>query len=358
MNIASLFQGLATLAWIATVAIIVFAVIRSSQNRPLRRGLSTILILVAVAVLLTVIASGLVFINPQERGVVISAVSPQGYRPEPLSSGIHWIFPFVESVERYQISRQTYTMSIADFEGDIQGDDSITARTADGQEVFVDASVIYSIDPARVVDVHINWQERYSDDLVRPQARGVIRDVVSQYGVEEVISSQRVEMVNQINDALREKLSENGIMLVDFVLRNITFSPEYAASVEQKQIAEQLAQQARFTVQQRKEEAEQARQVAQGQADASVIRAQGDAEARIIEAQAEAEALRLIAEALNGNPDLLTYQYISKLAPNIQAMLLPSGNPFIFSLDQVGPQPLATPVPTAQPTVPPTTTTP
>ena len=38
-------------------------------------------------------------------------------------------------------------MSIAPSEGAIQGDDSITARTSDGQEIFVDASVIYAIDP-------------------------------------------------------------------------------------------------------------------------------------------------------------------------------------------------------------------
>jgi len=59
------------------------------------------------------------------------------------------------------------------------------------------------------------------------------------------------------------------------VLRNISFSPEYAASVEQKQIAEQQAQQAKLTVEQRKQEAEQARQVAQGVADAVVIKSQG-----------------------------------------------------------------------------------
>ena len=64
------------------------------------------------------------------------------------------------------------------------------------------------------------------------------------------------------------------------MIRNITFSPEYAASVEQKQIAEQTAQQAKLTVEQRRQEAEQARQVAQGAADAVVIAAKGDAESR------------------------------------------------------------------------------
>ena len=87
---------------------------------------------------------------------------------------------------------------------------------------------------------------------------------------------------------MQQKLGENGLSLVDFILRNITFSPEYAASVEQKQVAEQQAQQAAFVVEQRRQEAEQARQVAQGQADAVVINAQGAADARVIQAQAEA----------------------------------------------------------------------
>jgi regulator of protease activity HflC (stomatin/prohibitin superfamily) len=142
------------------------------------------------------------------------------------------------------------------------------------------------------------------------------------------------------------------LILVDFVLRNITFSDEYAASVEQKQIAEQLAQQASFVIQQRTAEAEQARQTAQGQADAAVIAAEGralsvviaaesEAEARLIQAEAEAAALRMLAAALQENPDLLTYEYISKLAPGIQVMLVPNDNPFLLPLPSL--EPVTTP---------------
>ena len=112
---------------------------------------------------------------------------------------------------------------------------------------------------------------------------------------------------------MERRLAANGFVLDDFVLRNITFSPEYAASVEQKQIAEQLAQQAAFVVQQRKQEAEQARQVAQGRADAVVIDAKGAAEARLIQAEAESKALQLISDVLKQNQALLTYQYVNKL---------------------------------------------
>lgn len=149
---------------------------------------------------------------------------------------------------------------------------------------------------------------------------------------------------------MNSQLENNGLKLVDFILRNITFSPEYAASVEQKQVAEQQAQQAAFVVEQRRQEAEQARQVAQGQADAVVINAKGAADARVLQAQAEAQALKLIEAALNNNDKLLLYQYISKLAPGVQVMLVPNNNPYLLTLPSL---PTATPVPTPLPTATP-----
>ena len=334
MNIASLIGGIASLAWVAVLGIVAFVIVQASRHRPIKGGVSIIIISVVVAILLSTASAGLVFINPQERGVVISAISGKGYREPALQPGLRWVIPFAESVVVYPVSRQTYTMSIAPLEGQIQGDDSIEARTSDGQKVLVDASVIFQLDPTKVIDVHINWQDRYNDDLVRAISRGVIRDAVSQYGVEEVYSSKREEMAADVETELNKKFEENGLILVDFVLRNISFSDEYAASVEQKQIAEQQAQQAEFVVEQRRQEAEQARQVAQGAADAAVIEAQGRADARIIEADAEAEALELIAAALRNNEELLTYEYISKLSPNIKVMLLPSDSPFIMDIPE------------------------
>jgi regulator of protease activity HflC (stomatin/prohibitin superfamily) len=126
--------------------------------------------------------------------------------------------------------------------------------------------------------------------------------------------------------------------------------------VEQKQIAEQQAQQARFVVEQRKQEAEQARQTAQGQADAAVIASEGeakaiviqanaDAEARLIQANAEAEALALLGDSIKQNPDVITLEYIQKLAPGIQVMLVPNDNPFLLPLPSLeGSSSVETPV--------------
>jgi len=68
-----------------------------------------------------------------------------------------------------------------------------------------------------------------------------------------------------------------------------------------------------------------------------VIEAQGRADARLIEAEAEAKALRLVANAIKDNPDLLTYEYIKQITPNIEVMLLPSNSPFLFPLPEMGP---------------------
>ena len=365
MDIASFLKGGTALLWVVVVGLIVLAVVRASRGQKIKAVSTSVLAVALVAVILTSVSAGLVFIEPEERGVVISALAPNGYREQPLEPGLRWVIPYFERVVLYPISRQTYTMSISPSEGQVQGDDSVTARTADGQQVLMDASVIYQVDPEGVVKLHIEWQKRYTDELVRPVSRGIIRDAVSQYGVEEVYSTRREELSKQIEEVLQQKFKENGLILVDFVLRNITFSDEYAASVEQKQIAEQQAQQAKFVVEQRKQEAEQARQVAQGKADAAVIEAKGQADARIIQAQAEKQALTLISEALADNQDLLTYQYIDKLAPGIQVMLVPSNSPYLLPLPTMGPPapettaqstPAATPLPTPEPSPTPTAT--
>ncbi len=334
MNIAALVQTLGGFSWMAFAVILMVVFTRMARKQPVK-GISTLAFgLLALALILSTVGAGLVFIQPEERGVVISAFSPTGYRDQALEPGLRWIIPFVEQVRLYPISRQTYTMSAQPSEGQRPGDDSIRARTRDGQEVFIDSSVIYAIDPKRVIDLHIRWQNRYDEELVRPLVRGIIRDAASQYSIEEIVSSRRDEFKQRITSELAAKLGENELMLIDFVLRDIHFSEEYAAAVEQKQIAEQQALQAQFVVEQKKQEAEQARQVAQGEADAEVIRAEGQAKARVIQAQAEAEALRIIAEVLANNPDLLTYEYIQKLSPNVQVMFLPNDAPFIFPLPE------------------------
>ncbi|MGB7874316.1 MAG: prohibitin family protein [Anaerolineales bacterium] len=322
---------------------------RNVRNVEINRNASRIFLIIVISVIVIgLLASTIIFVPPDETGVVISRITQGGVRSDPLQSGLHFVVPLLENVEKYSISRQTYTMSASNREGQREGDDSIRARTEDGQEVFVDASVIYAINPANVVNLHITWQKRYGEELVRPLVRGVIRDAASQYGIEQIVSSKRGELEAFITEQLVLKMAENDLIMEDFVLRDIHFSEEYAVAVEQKQIAEQQALQAQFVVESKRQEAEQARQIAQGEADAIVIASKGDAEARLINAEAEAAALQYIADVLRDNPTLLQYQYITNLAPGVQTIFVPSGNQFILPLPETS-TPITPTTPTETP---------
>ena len=372
MNIDSVIGSSALLGWVAVILVIGLVVARTARGQSAKGSTGLVVGTVVFAIVLSLLSQSVVFIFAEERAIVISPFGGErGYRSQ-LEPGLSLIWPFLESVERYPISKQTYTMSRTSGEGQLAGDDSVSARTSDGQEIFLDASVIFSLESNSVIGIHIDWQDRYTDDLIRPLSRGIIRNAVSQFGVEEIVTSKRAELRELIRTNMAAGLLENGIILSDFVLRNITFTPEYAASVEQKQIAEQQAQQAFFVVEQRRQEAEQARQQAQGQADAVAIQAEGqarailiaaaaEAEARLIQAEAEATALIMLSEAITANPDILTLEYIQKLAPNIQVMLLPSDQPLLLPAPALPaeanvPAAATTVAPTAVPTAVPTPT--
>jgi len=310
-----------------------------SQRRDAKVNIIIVLVLLIGGLGLNTLASGLVFVDQFEAGVVVSPLTPGGVRPEPLTAGIHWIIPFVESVDRFSIAKQEYTMSGKPGEGAVQGDDAVEARTSDGQQVYIDATVRFYADPLKTVDLRRTWQgqDRYISGFVRPTTRNVIYNMTAGYKVEEVYGAKRTDLQQQIQAQLAEQFAAQGLVLDAFQLRNITFSPEYAQSIEQKQIAQQQSEQAKLLVQKSQQEADQLRAKVKGEADAVVLRANGDAEAAVTKAKGDAEALKLIADALKTNPDLLTYTYIQKLAPNVGLILLPAGgnNPFILDLNQL-----------------------
>lgn len=345
----NLLNGITLTAWVVFVLYLLLVALRGYQFGGAREAGREIFSVRTVGVFLVLLVlsllnASLVFIEPPDTGVVISLFSRDGYREQPMRSGLHFIVPLAERVERYPIYWQNYTMSNEPLEGDKVGNDAIAARTSDGQLVYVDLSVIYRIDANEVVRLHIDLQNRYVEDFIRPVLRGIVRTEVSQFTADEVNSSQRKNLEANLDELLREAFGEKGLVLDRFLLRNIAFSPEYTDAIEAKQVAEQERVQREY-------EAEQIRRLAQGQSDkfrieaegrASAIIQEGEAEAEVIriKAEAQAEALRLINEILSQNRDLITYQYVDKLGPGIQVMLVPNDNPYLLPLpEMLGPNP-------------------
>lgn len=317
-------------AWIILSVSIIVGFVRTTRNHGLRTALAWLVSLrvvvpITAVAALNLVSASLVFIPPQEVGVIISVVSPRGVRDRPVGSGLHWVIPLAEQVQHYPIAWQTYTMSGRATEGQQTGDDSILGRTNDGQEVWLDVSVIFRIKSDEAVRIHIDWQNRYIDEFIRPVTRGLVRTRVSQFTVTEVNSSRRADLELELDQLLRESLNDKGLELDQFILRNITFSDEYAASVEQKQVALENRTESQY-------QAERIRNLAEGEANATVLAAQAEAQAVRLKAEANAEALRLIGEAIEARPELLTYEYINKISPALQVMLLPNDAPLIFPL--------------------------
>ena len=266
-----------------------------------------------IPITFTLFTMSLVFIPPQQVGIVISLLAPGGIRPQPLRAGLHWVVPILEWHESYPIYWQTYTMSGVTATASNVGvnsegpQDSIRARTSDGQEVHLDTSIIFRVDEQQVVVIHVEWQNRYIADLISPLIRGEVRSQISQ-------CSARRDLEITLDRQLREQLGEKGLVVDRFLLRDITFSPEFVAAIESKQVAVEQQAQASY-------EAERQRVLAQGEADAAIIRANG-----------QAESLKLIGDALAQNKDLTIYHYIEKLAPNVRVMLVPNNAPFILPL--------------------------
>jgi regulator of protease activity HflC (stomatin/prohibitin superfamily) len=358
MGITAGLTFITSLFVLALLAGIGLFLVNSSRGRPTRLGVILALVGLIGIIVAVPLNAGLVLIQPNERGVVFrQTASGDAALREPLDSGLKWVVPFIDQVQKYDVGRQSVDM----VGGEEAAQSGSTARPAvraiskDGQQINLDITVIFHIDPAQVNNIHRNWRVGYVDGYVVPQTRSEVRNAVNQYGAEEIYAGGRAALEALIVEKLQPKLSKEGLILDDLLIRDISFSEQFTQAIEQKQIAEQQAQQAAFGVQRAQQEAEQARVEAQGRSDSAVIAAEGQAEATVLQAQAEAESLALINEILSQNPYLIQYRYIDELGDNIRLIIVPSNTPFLFDLQQLlaqaGVDPTTTlPTPVAPPT--------
>lgn len=95
--------------------------------------------------------------------------------------------------------------------------------------------------------------------------------------------TQRDTVSQQVLEELKQRASRFNLLIDDVAITHLTFSKEFSKAIEDKQVAEQNAERAKYVVQR----AEQERQ-------AAIIRSEGDAQA----AQVVAQALQKSGDAL------------------------------------------------------------
>jgi prohibitin 2 len=123
--------------------------------------------------------------------------------------------------------------------------------------------------------------------------------VFSNYPIGEVFSTRREFITNRIAETLRASLGQNDIVLDEVLLRDLRFSPAYAAAVQSKQIAQQNAQRMQYVLQ----------------------KAQIQKQIQILAAQGEARSIQLRGRAIAQNSRVVQYEYARKIAPNVGAII-------------------------------------
>ncbi|KAL7005008.1 Prohibitin-1, subunit of the prohibitin complex (Phb1p-Phb2p) [Cystobasidiomycetes sp. EMM_F5] len=125
-------------------------------------------------------------------------------------------------------------------------------------------------DVNNLATIHRTLGQDYDERVLPSIGNEVLKAIVAQFDAAELIT-QREIVSSRIREDLLKRAREFNIMLDDVSLTHLTFGKEFTQAVEQKQIAQQEAERAKFVV----ERSEQERQ-------ASVIRAEGEAEAATI----------------------------------------------------------------------------
>ena len=189
-----------------------------------------------------------------------------------LASGIQFKIPF-SKVVLFSTQTQDYTMTGKIGEGQVIGDDAITALTKEGLNLSLDITVLYHLDRgnAAVIYREIGTEKKYQDKIIRPAIRSTIREVAALSNAEALYSVKRTEATQKIADLLKEKLGPRGIVTEDVLLRNVTLPAKLSDAIEEKLKAEQESQRFDFVLEKEKKEADRKRIAAEGQRDSQTI---------------------------------------------------------------------------------------
>jgi regulator of protease activity HflC (stomatin/prohibitin superfamily) len=238
---------------------------RSSDNwQPIIGGL-----IAALLVLLSL--NAFVIITPGQAGVLSILGKAQGGE---LLEGLHYKPPFVSSVDIYDVTIQKFEVPAQ-------------SSTKDLQNLSASFAINFRLDPTKIVNIRRTQGslQNIVAKIIAPQTQESFKIAAARRTVEEAIT-KRSELKEDFDNALNSRLEKYGIIVLDTSVVDLTFSPEFARAVEEKQIAEQRAQRAVYVAQ----EAEQ-------QAQADINRAKG-----------KAEAQRLLAETLKAQGGQLVLQ--------------------------------------------------
>ena len=223
------------------------------------KQITKIIIGIIVSILLIVfIIKSSVTIDAGEQGVVFHTFDEGiNIKEIPLGEGFHFIAPwnkvFINSVKLREKAEDMLVLS------------------SNGLEISVDVSAWYKPIAGKLPFLVKEISIDYETTIVVPAMRSAARSVIGRYTPEEIYSTKRDAIQDEIFVETKKVLEQKYIILDRILIRSVILPTTIKAAIESKLKQEQLALEYEFKLSRAKKEAERQRIAAEGESVANKV---------------------------------------------------------------------------------------
>jgi len=209
-------------------------------------------------VLIILISKSAITIGSGQAGVLYRTFDGGVVTEEPpLGEGFHIVAPW-NRVFVYEVRQQEL------FE-------KMKVLSSNGLEIQIDASAWYQPAYENLGRLHQEKSEQYVNRILLPAIRSAARSVVGRYTPEQLYSSKRDAIQQEIFTETQMIVEDQYIQLNEILVRDVTLPPTIREAIEKKLKQEQETLEYEFRLVTAEKEAERQRIEARGKADANRI---------------------------------------------------------------------------------------